>query len=64
MSDVNGRRIEEQAEPNTGAEIEAVPTTAADVASAGRSCLAIVALAVVILVLLLIWIVVRSTGGG
>lgn len=46
------------------AEIETVLTTAADVESAGRSCLAIVVLATVILALLLLWIVVRSTAGG
>lgn len=46
------------------AEIETVLTTAADVESAGRSCLAIVVLAAIILVLLLLWIVVRSTAGG
>jgi hypothetical protein len=44
-------------------EPEAIPddldralTTAADVESAGRSCLVIVALAVVILVLLAVWV--------
>jgi hypothetical protein len=46
------------------ADFEAVLTTAADVESAGRSCLAIVVLATVILALLLLWIVVRSTAGG
>ena len=46
------------------AEFETVLTTAADVESAGRSCLAIVVLAVIILALLLLWIVVRSTAGG
>jgi hypothetical protein len=46
------------------AEFETVLTTAADVESAGRSCLAIVVLAVIIVALLLLWIVVRSTAGG
>ncbi len=50
--------------PNDPADFEPVLTTAADVESAGRSCLAIVVLAVIILALLLLWIVVRSTAGG
>jgi hypothetical protein len=44
-------------------EIETVLTTAADVESAGRSCLAIVVMTAIILALLLLWIVVRSTAG-
>lgn len=42
-------------------EYETVPTSAADVESAGRSCLVILALAIVIILILLIWVVVRTT---
>jgi hypothetical protein len=43
---------------------DAVLTTAADVESAGRSCMVILVLAVVILLLLCVWIGYRATGGG
>ena len=51
-----------QSLPPPETELEAVPTTAEDIASAGRSCMAILLLIAVILVLLCIWIVGRSTG--
>lgn len=44
-------------------ELESVPVSAADVDSAGRSCLAILVLAVVIVMLLFLWIIYRSTSG-
>jgi hypothetical protein len=44
-------------------EADGVGTPAADVESAGRSCLVILALVAVIVVLLLAWIVFTSTGG-
>ena len=47
-----------------GFETETVLTTAADVESAGRSCMAILVLAVVILLLLCVWIAFRTTGAG
>lgn len=39
-------------------------TSAADVESAGRSCLVILAMAVIILILLLIWVVFGLSGGA
>jgi len=52
-------------EAETGSDdIETVLTTAADVESAGRSCMAIVVLAALILLLLCVWIGYRSTGGS
>jgi cobalamin biosynthesis Mg chelatase CobN len=47
-----------------GFETETVLTTAADVESAGRSCMAILVLAAVILLLLCVWIAFRTTGVG
>ncbi len=41
-----------------------VLTSPADVASAGRSCMAILLLFAAILLLLGVWIVYRSVGGG
>ena len=43
---------------------DTVLTTAADVESAGRSCMAILVLAVVILLVLCVWIGLRATGVG
>ncbi len=43
---------------------EAVLTTAADVESAGRSCMAILVLGLVILLILCVWIGFRATGVG
>ena len=43
---------------------DTVLTTAADVESAGRSCMAILVLAVVILLLLCVWIGFRTIGVG
>ena len=43
---------------------DTVLTTAADVESAGRSCMAILVLGVVILLLLCVWIAFRATGVG
>ena len=45
-------------------ETETVLTTAADVESAGRSCMAILLLGLVILLLLCVWIGFRATGVG
>lgn len=42
---------------------ESVPVAAADVESAGRSCLAILILAGIIVILLFVWIIYRSTSG-
>jgi len=46
------------------ADTETVATTAADVESAGRSCMAIVVLLGLIMLLLVIWLVARSLGVG
>ena len=43
---------------------DTVLTTAADVESAGRSCMAILVIAAVILLLLCVWIGFRTTGAG
>ncbi|MBA3450020.1 MAG: hypothetical protein H0T18_02270 [Chloroflexia bacterium] len=57
--------LEEQTDSGTDdADIESVLTSPADVASAGRSCMAILVLLAVIMVLLVLWIGYRSTGGG
>jgi hypothetical protein len=45
-------------------ETDTVLTTAADVESAGRSCMAILVLGLVILLLLCVWIGFRATGVG
>ena len=45
-------------------ETETVLTTVADVESAGRSCMAILVLGLVILLLLCVWIGFRATGVG
>jgi hypothetical protein len=44
-------------------DAESVLTTPEDVASAGRSCMAIVVLGTIIVLLLAIWIVYRTVGG-
>ena len=43
---------------------ETVATSAADVASAGRSCMAILVLGVVIVLLVCVWLAYRSVSGG
>lgn len=45
-------------------DVYTVLTTPADIESAGRSCMAILVLAAVILLLLCVWISLRSTGAG
>ena len=45
-------------------ETDTVLTTAADVESAGRSCMAILVLGLVILLVLCVWIGLRATGVG
>ena len=57
----SGTRVDNAAEDLGG---DTVLTTTADVESAGRSCMAILILAVVILLLLCVWIGIRSTGAG
>ena len=47
-----------------GFETDTVLTTAADVESAGRSCMAILVLGLIILLLLCVWIGFRATGVG
>jgi hypothetical protein len=55
-------RQPEEAIPRDDPELSTVPTTAEDIASAGRSCMAILLLLAVIVVVLGIWVVARSTG--
>jgi hypothetical protein len=43
---------------------ETVATSAADVASAGRSCMAILVLGVIIVLLVCVWLAYRSVGGA
>ena len=43
---------------------DSLPSSPADIESAGRSCMAILVLAAVILLLLCVWIGLRSTGAG
>lgn len=49
------QRHDDPSEPILG-DLERAQTTAADVESAGRSCIVIVALGIVILVLLAVWV--------
>jgi hypothetical protein len=44
--------------------LEPTLTTAADVESAGRSCMAILVLLALILLIVVIWLVFRTIGGG
>ncbi len=46
------------------ADADSVLSSPADIASAGRSCTVILVLAAVILLLLCVWIGLRSTGAG
>jgi cobalamin biosynthesis Mg chelatase CobN len=45
-------------------DLDSVPSSPADIESAGRSCMAILVLAAVIFLLLCVWIGLRSTGAG
>jgi cobalamin biosynthesis Mg chelatase CobN len=47
-----------------GLDTDSLPSSPADIESAGRSCMAILVLAAVILLLLCVWIGLRSTGAG
>lgn len=58
-NDVNGG-----SDSQAASEPDSMPVNAADVESAGRSCLAILALGIAILLIVLVWIVLRSTAGG
>jgi hypothetical protein len=46
------------------ADFETVPTTTADVESAGRSCMAIIVILGLIVLVLALWLALRSIGGG
>jgi hypothetical protein len=62
---VNGRpRGDRDEAPADDLDADAVLSSPADIESAGRSCMAILVLAVVILLLLCVWIGLRSTGAG
>lgn len=50
--------------PNpTSEDSETVLTTPEDVASAGRSCMAIVILGAIILLVIVVWVIYRTLGG-
>ena len=51
-----------RADPGPG-DIDPVLTSPEDVASAGRSCMAIVVLGAIIILLLVLWVVYRTVGG-
>jgi hypothetical protein len=51
-------------DPADDLDADSVLSSPADIESAGRSCMAILVLAVVILLLLCVWIGLRSTGAG
>lgn len=55
--------VDEDRQPHSD-ELEQMTTSAAEVDSAGRSCLIILVLATIALLLLCLWIGVRSTGAG
>jgi len=62
---VNGRpRGDHHEAPEDDLEADSVLSSPADIESAGRSCMAILVLAVVILLLLCVWIGFRSSGAG
>jgi cobalamin biosynthesis Mg chelatase CobN len=50
--------------PGERDDADLVLSSPADIESAGRSCMAILVLAAVILLLLCVWIGLRSTGAG
>ena len=60
-----GRPPGEQVQANADdLDDDSVLSSPADIESAGRSCMAILVLAAVILLLLCVWIGLRSTGAG
>jgi cobalamin biosynthesis Mg chelatase CobN len=62
---VDGRpRDDRNDAPADDVDADAVLSSPADIESAGRSCMAILVLAAVILLLLCVWIGFRSTGAG
>jgi hypothetical protein len=62
---VNGRpRAELDDAPADDLDADALLSSPADIASAGRSCMAILVLAAVIFLLLCVWIGFRSSGAG
>jgi hypothetical protein len=44
------------------AELETVPTSRADLESAGRSCMALLVMVAIILVILVVWFVLHALG--
>jgi cobalamin biosynthesis Mg chelatase CobN len=62
---VNGRPRDDRDEAlQDDLDAGSVLSSPADIASAGRSCMAILVLAAVILLLLCVWIGIRSSGVG
>jgi hypothetical protein len=62
--DFVGRSRNDQDEAIAGDDVDSVLSSPADIASAGRSCTVIIVLGAVILLLLCVWIGLRSTGAG
>jgi hypothetical protein len=53
-----------QGSPSEVLDTETVPTTAADVESSGRSCMAIIIILGLIVLILALWLALRSFGVG
>jgi hypothetical protein len=60
----NGRPRGDEEYPEDDLDPDAVLSSPADIESAGRSCMAILVIAAVILLLLCVWIGFRSSGVG
>jgi cobalamin biosynthesis Mg chelatase CobN len=62
---VDGRPNDDREVASAG-DLDADPmlSSPADIESAGRSCMAILVLAAVVILILLVWIGLRSTGAG
>jgi hypothetical protein len=62
--DLNSRAEPDRAANSELVDFETVPTTAADVESAGRSCMAIIIILGLIVLVLVLWLTLRSFGVG
>ena len=62
---IEGRPRDDRAEASADdLDADSMLSSPADIESAGRSCMAILVLAAVIILLLCVWIGLRSTGAG
>lgn len=62
--DFAGRSPGDRDQVTADDDVDSVLSSPADIASAGRSCTAIIVLAAVILLMLCVWIGLRATGAG